>query len=85
MSNLTISIFGNKIFLEILDELKLFSKFKIEYYKDLDFLNLYMKSDDFTVGTATFPEEDIPRKNKNAPSGRAITNPKQESSMELRA
>jgi len=36
MSNLTISIFCNKIFLEILDEVKLFSKFKIEYYKDLD-------------------------------------------------
>ena len=36
MSNLTISIFGNKILLEILDEVKLFSKFKIKYYKDID-------------------------------------------------
>ena len=36
MSNLTISIFGNKIFLEIINEIKLFSKFKINYYEDLD-------------------------------------------------
>ena len=36
MSNSTISIFGNKIFLEIINEIKLFSKFKINYYEDLD-------------------------------------------------
>ena len=36
MSNLTISIFGNKIFLEILNEIKFFSKFKIKYYEDID-------------------------------------------------
>ena len=36
MNNLTISIFGNKIFLEIINEIKLFSKFKIKYYDDLD-------------------------------------------------
>ena len=36
MSNLTISIFGNKVFLEIINEIKLFSKFKIKYYEDLD-------------------------------------------------
>ena len=36
MSNLTISIFGNKIFLEILNEIKLFSKFTIKYYEDMD-------------------------------------------------
>ena len=36
MSNLTISIFGNKIFLEIINEIKLFSKFNIKYYNDLD-------------------------------------------------
>ena len=36
MSNLTISIFGNKIFSEILNEMKLFSKYKIEYYEDLN-------------------------------------------------
>jgi len=36
MSDLTISIFGNKIFLEIINEIKLFSKFQIKYYEDLD-------------------------------------------------
>jgi hypothetical protein len=36
MSNLTISIFGNKTFFEILNELKLFSSYKIEYCESLD-------------------------------------------------
>ena len=36
MSNFTISIFGNKIFLEIINETKLFSKFKIKYYENFD-------------------------------------------------
>ena len=36
MDNFTISIFRNKIFLEIINEIKLFSKFKIKYYEDLD-------------------------------------------------
>ena len=36
MTNLTISVFGNKIFLEIINEVKLFSKFKIQYYEDLN-------------------------------------------------
>ena len=36
MINLTISIFGNKIFLEIINEIKLFFKFKIQYYENLD-------------------------------------------------
>ena len=36
MDNLSISIFGNKIFLEIINEIKLFSKFNIKYYEDLD-------------------------------------------------
>ena len=35
MTNSTISIFGNKIFSEIINELQLFSKFKIGYYDDL--------------------------------------------------
>ena len=41
MNNLTISILKNKILLEILNELKLFSKFKIKIYNDLD---LYIKN-----------------------------------------
>ena len=36
MSNLTISIFGSKIFLDIISEIKFFSKFKIQYYDYLD-------------------------------------------------
>ena len=36
MTSLIISIFGNKIFSEILNEMKLFSKYKIKYYKDLN-------------------------------------------------
>ena len=36
MTGLTISIFGNKIFSEILNEMKLFANYKIKYYDDLD-------------------------------------------------
>ena len=36
MNNLTISIFKNKILLEIIKEIKLFSRFKIKYYEDID-------------------------------------------------
>ena len=36
MTNLTISIFGNKIFLEIINEIKLFSKYKIKFYDNLN-------------------------------------------------
>ena len=36
MSNSTISIFGNKIFLEIINELKLFSNYQTVHYDDLD-------------------------------------------------
>ena len=36
MDNFTIAIFGSKIFLDIINELKLFSNFKIKYYKNLD-------------------------------------------------
>ena len=36
MDNHTISIFGSKIFLEIINEVKLFSRFKIKFYENLD-------------------------------------------------
>jgi len=36
MNNYTISIFGNKIFFEIISEIKLFSKFKVKYCENLD-------------------------------------------------
>tara|TARA_Y100000590_G_scaffold304483_1_gene343357 strand:- start:613 stop:1236 length:624 start_codon:yes stop_codon:yes gene_type:complete len=35
MDNYTISIFNNKIFFEIINEIKLFSKYKIKHYEDL--------------------------------------------------
>ena len=36
IDNFTISIFNNKIFFEIINEIKLFSKFQIKHYEDLD-------------------------------------------------
>ena len=36
MSKLTISIFGNKIFLEIINEIKLFSQYKVKFYNNLN-------------------------------------------------
>ena len=36
MMDTTISIFGNKIFSEILHEIKLFTNYKVKYYKNLD-------------------------------------------------
>ena len=36
MSNFIISIIGNKIFSEIISEIKLFSKFNIKYYENID-------------------------------------------------
>jgi len=36
MNNLTISIFGNKIFFEIINELKIFSKYKTKYHENID-------------------------------------------------
>ena len=35
MDSFTISIFGSKIFFEITKEIKLFSKYKVDYYEDL--------------------------------------------------
>ena len=36
MDKLTISIFGNQIFSEIINEIKLFSKFELKFYDNLD-------------------------------------------------
>ena len=36
MNNFNISIFNNKTFFEIIKEIKLFSKYKINHYEDLD-------------------------------------------------
>ena len=37
MKNFTISIFGNQIFLEIINEIKLFSKFNVKYFDELKY------------------------------------------------
>jgi len=46
MTNLTISIFGKKIFLDMLNEIKLFSHIQTKYYDDLEecFLNTGTKN-----------------------------------------
>ena len=44
MSNFIISIIGNKIFSEIISEIKLFSKFNIKYYEDIDLSNIALNS-----------------------------------------
>ena len=49
MNNLTISIVGNQIFSEIINELKLFSKFKIKFYDDLNLLIKDIASQDQLV------------------------------------
>ena len=43
MNDFTISIIGNKIFFEIINELKLFSKFNIKFYDNHD---LYIQDSD---------------------------------------
>ena len=46
MNNLTILIFGNQIFSEILSELKLFSEAKIKYYEDFSLCEKEFKKRD---------------------------------------
>ena len=46
MKNLTISVFGNQIFSEILSELKLFSEAKIKYYEDFSLCEKEFKKKD---------------------------------------
>ena len=49
MKNLTISVFGNQIFSEILNELKLFSDVKIKYYDDLSLCKKEAKNKDYLL------------------------------------
>ena len=49
MNNLTILIFGNQIFSEILSELKLFSDVKIKYYDDLSLCKREAKNKDYLL------------------------------------
>ena len=68
MTNSIISIFGNKIFLEIVSEIKLFSKFKIKYYEDLDLCIKDAEKQNFLV--IFF----INKKNKNFLNNKQIYN-----------
>ena len=68
MTGLTISIFGNKIFSEILNEMKLFSEYKIEYYEDLDLCIKDAEKQNFLV--IFF----INKKNKNFLNNKQIYN-----------
>ena len=45
MTNSVISIINNKIFFEIMKEVRLFSEFKIRHYDDLNFLTQDMKKE----------------------------------------
>mgnify|MGYP000938758528 CR=1 FL=1 len=56
MNNLTISIVGNKIFFEIIKELKLFSKFDIKFY-DND--NLFTKDQQHKIPTKALHVHDV--------------------------
>ena len=68
MVNFTISIFGNKIFLEVLNELKFFSKYNVKYYDDLNLCiknasNLNQLAVFFITATKTFLR--CPTRSKN--------------------
>ena len=58
MDKLTISIFGNQIFSEIIKEIKLFSKFNLKFYDNLDLYTEYTVSHDQLV-IFFIPEADV--------------------------
>ena len=47
MNEFTISIIGNKIFYEIINEIKLFSKYKIKFYENSDLFNTVSNSEKY--------------------------------------
>ena len=50
MNNLTISVFENQIFLEILKELKFFSRYNIKFYSDINyFVENYIQQNQLVV------------------------------------
>ena len=58
MDNLTISIFANKTFFEIIKKIKLFSKFKIKHYDNLDLcVNDAEKENQIVVFFDDFPDK----------------------------
>ena len=69
MGDLTISIFGNKIFLEILNEIKLFSKYKTIYYEDLQLcIKESEKLNQLGIFFIEASNKNLFSKNKNFPS-----------------
>ncbi len=59
MNKSTISILNNKIFFQILSEIKLFSKFNIKYYEDLDVCIKNAEKDDEIVVFFDIPKKKI--------------------------
>ena len=66
MSNFTISIFDNKIFFEIISEMKLFSEFKIIHYEDINLCVKDAKNGNYIAVFFTSPSDEI--KTNNFPS-----------------
>ena len=61
MNNFTISIFDNKIFFEIIKEIKLFSKFKVKHYNDLNkCLEDAKKMSQISIFFSNIKEKNIP-------------------------
>ena len=59
MNDHTISIFDNKIFFQIISEMKLFSKFKILHYEDINLCVKDAKNGNYVVVFFTYPSDEI--------------------------
>ena len=66
MDKLTISIIGNKILSEIISEIKLFSKFKLKFYDNLDlFMKDAVNHDQLVIFFVTEADKNYYKKIKN--------------------
>ena len=63
MKNFNISIFNNKTFFEIIKEIKLFSKYKINHYEDLNFCLKDAEKGNHLVVFFVKPSEEINKYN----------------------
>ena len=63
MNNFNISIFNNKTFFEIIKEIKLFSKYKINHYEDLNFCLKDAEKGNHLVVFFVKPSEEINKYN----------------------
>ena len=66
MNSYTISIFDNKIFFQIISEMKLFSEFKIIHYEDINLCVKDAKNGNYVAVFFTSPSDEI--KTNNFPS-----------------